>query len=174
MVVRTIFNRFPKVENYFVVISCGLYCTAFVCCTPMFTRFSTFIHKHLLWMVVKGPMIILMNFIQTVIILYIYGLTTVVDDLHFMLGFRLPFYWQILLLVAPVIMGVMWILSLWNFYDELPSLHISVAQELVSSIVFDKTSHVFAKIPYCIILYFHKIIPVYKEERSCVEDKPSI
>ncbi|XP_044759542.1 creatine transporter-like [Coccinella septempunctata] len=135
VIVRTIFNRFPKVENYFMVISCAVYAVAFLCGTTMFTSFSTFIQKQLIWMVVKGPMILLMNLIQTGVILYIYGLTTVVDDLHFMLGFRLPFYWQILLFLSPAILCVMWIMSVWEFYEKMRVMDISVAKQLMMNAV---------------------------------------
>ncbi|KAL3273010.1 hypothetical protein HHI36_014466 [Cryptolaemus montrouzieri] len=136
IVLKTIFNKFPRTENHFMATSLSLYFAVFLCCATMFSQFGTFIWKQLISLAIRGPMILLMNFLQITVILYIYGLPTVVDDLHFMLGFRLPFHWQVILFFSPIILGSLWILHLLYFYEHLGELDgITLTRKIILNIV---------------------------------------
>ncbi|KAK9882972.1 hypothetical protein WA026_001188 [Henosepilachna vigintioctopunctata] len=108
---------FPRTQNHpkkTIFIACiAIIC----CCVPCMSKLGSLFWIFLDQVAIRGSLILFALLFQLIVIIYIYGLATVVDDLHFMLGFRISLFYQIILFLSPVITFICYVVRFKAFMD---------------------------------------------------------
>ncbi|KAF2885186.1 hypothetical protein ILUMI_20983 [Ignelater luminosus] len=111
----SVYDTWPVTQKY-MFATVGIACTLlFVLSIPYYTQMGSILLNYM-DNINAGCLLLCVIFLEVSGVIWLYGMSTYIDDMHFMLGFRASTFWKFSWAMAPLVSFLFFIASSWDWF----------------------------------------------------------